>query len=71
MEDREEVGSFRLFQLDSFIDSVKIKTKEGFLCRIFPIELLKFIFGDGVVIVDLIRREDIVYSRHRACANMM
>ena len=38
-----EVGSFRLFQPDSFIDSIKIKTKDGFLCRIFPIELLEFL----------------------------
>jgi len=63
MEDREEVGLFRLFQPDSFVDSIKIKTKDGFLCIIFPIELLEFLFGNGVVIVDLICREDIVYSR--------
>jgi hypothetical protein len=61
MEDREEVGSFYLFRPDSFIDSVKIKANDGFLCRIFLIELLEFLFGDGVIIVDLIRRENIVY----------
>ena len=62
MEDREEVGLFRRFQPDSFVDSIKIKTKDGFLCIIFPIELLEFLFGNEVVIVDLICREDIVYS---------
>ena len=70
MEDREEVGLFCLFQPDSFIDSIKIKAKDGFLCRIFPIQLLEFLFGDGVIIVDLICQENIVYSRHCACANM-
>jgi len=70
MEDHEEVGSFRLFQPNSFIDSVKIKAEDGFLCRIFPIELLEFLFGDGTVIIDLIRREDIVCMSLRACANM-
>ena len=63
MEDREEVGLFCRFQPDSFVDSIKIKTKDGFLCIIFPIELLEFLFGNEVVIVDLICREDIVYSR--------
>ena len=70
IEDCEEVGSLCLFQPNSFIDSVKIEAGGGFLCRIFPIELVEFLFGDGIIIVDLIRWEDIVYSRHRACANM-
>ena len=70
MEDSEEAGSFCLFQPDSSIDSVKIKTKDGFLCRIFPIKLLEFLFGDGVIIGDLICQKNIVYSRYCACANM-
>ena len=49
MEDREEVGLFHLFQPNSFVDSVKIKTKDGFLCRIFPIELFEFLLQDGII----------------------
>ena len=70
MEDREEVGLFHLFQPNSFVDSVKIKTKDGFLCRIFPIELFEFLLRDGIIRIDIISQKDIMYSGHRTHANM-
>jgi len=62
------VGSFCLFQPNSFLDS--IKAEDGYLCGVFPIELFEFLLGDGIVRVNLISREYIMYSGHRAHANM-
>ena len=71
MEDREEVGSFCLFQPNSFLDSTKIKTEDGFFRGVFPIELLEFLLRDRIVRVDIISREYIMYSGHCARAIMM
>jgi hypothetical protein len=49
VEDREEVGSFCLFQPNSFVDSVKIEAKYGLCSSIFPIALLELILRDGVI----------------------
>ena len=48
----------------------KIKAKDGFLRGVFPIKLLEFYLGDLIVRVDLISREYIMYSGHRARADM-
>jgi hypothetical protein len=67
------VGLFCLFQPNSFFDSVKIKTKDGFLRGVFPIKLIEFLLGDRIVridIISLVSREYIMYSGHRAHANM-
>ena len=64
------MGLFCLFQPNSFFDSVKIKTKDGFLRGVFPIELLEFLLGDRIIRDDIISREYIMYSGHRARANM-
>jgi hypothetical protein len=70
VENREEVGSFCLFQPNSFLNSVKIKTEDGFLSGVFPIELLEFFVGDWIIRGDLISREYIMYSGHCARADM-
>ena len=41
-----------------------------FLRGVFPIELLEFLLGDRIVRIDIISREYIMYSGHRAHANM-
>jgi hypothetical protein len=64
------VGSFCLFKPNIFFDSVKIKTEDGFLRGVFPIELFEFLLGDRSVRIDIISREYIMYSGHSACANM-
>ena len=64
------MGSFCFFQPNSFFNSVKIKTEDGFLRGVFPIELLEFLLGDRIVRIDIISREYIMYSGHRADANM-
>ncbi len=70
MENREEVGSFCLFQPNNFLNSIKIKTEDGFCRGVFPIKLLEFLLGDWIIRVDLISREYFMYSGHRARANM-
>ena len=58
------MGSFCLFQPNSFFDSVKFEAEDGFLRGVFPIKLVEFLLGDRIVRVDLISREYIVYSGH-------
>ncbi len=70
VEDREEVGSFCLFQTNGFVDSVKIKTKYCLHSSIFPIALLELLLRDGVIGIVVVSREDIVDSHHSACAHV-
>ena len=64
------MGSFCLFQPNSFLDSVKIKAGDGFRRGVFPIKLIEFLLRDWIIRVDLISREYIMYSGHRARADM-
>ena len=70
MEYGEEVGALRIFEPQRLSESIKFEPENRFCCSIFPIQLLELFLGDRVIRVVVVSQENVMYPRHRACANM-